>query len=491
MTLDTLHFGFLISLATLVGVLGYGWANRRRPWGIPVMAVCGTVLFWYHGDALYNDYEAYAVQFPPEAITAAWWQITSFLLFFCVLAPVLHAQVNRSLLRRPSTVASVLAGQLSLEQLQPILSPMLSGFAVIWLGITAAALVRTDFDWQGVLFPWMGHVSSAWNRPRIGGTFDFIITVVTHVNLFSLSGFGIVAAVAKSPRLRTGALVLMALSWPTVLFDRTRHTMLLLLLPGLTALVFVRLRRHRVGQAAVLVGAFAVISVWFSFVMSTRSTGSVAAAFASEGVLATAKARHEGLNMFEELCWINKFIEDGTCPPNWGRRYFAEAVNFVPRALWPSKPTIGLDYAVARGQGTAATIGSFGATISTGMIGGGVNNFGPWLGPPAAALLMAGWVSVLARLDLSGQRFGRLLLYIIGLALTFNLGRDITLLVAYPLIFGYVVIWCFERWLPRSARWVLAGRSASGGSRHSGSAAEAVVRSASAQRVGGMPGGRP
>ena len=41
------------------------------------------------------------------------------------------------------------------------------------------------------------------------------------------------------------------------------------------------------------------------------------------------------------------------------------------------------------------TIGSFGATISSGMIGGGVNNFGPWLGPPAAALLMAVWVAAL------------------------------------------------------------------------------------------------
>ena len=36
------------------------------------------------------------------------------------------------------------------------------------------------------------------------------------------------------------------------------------------------------------------------------------------------------------------------------------------------------------------------------------------------------------RFDLTGERFGRLLLYGLGLALTFNLGRDITLLVAYP-----------------------------------------------------------
>jgi hypothetical protein len=304
----------------------------------------------------------------------------------------------------------------------------------------------------------MGHLAEAWERERIGGPYDFIISVVGHVHLFALSGFGIVAALTKNPRLRAGALVLIALSWPTVLLDRTRHTMLVLVLPGLCALVFVRLRKQRVAQVGVLAGTFLVTSLWFSFVMANRSTRTIASAFASEDVVANANAKHEGLNMFEELCWINRLIDDGTCPPNWGHRYFAEMVNFIPRGLWSDKPTIGLDYAVARGQATRETIGSEGATISTGMIGGGVNNFGPWLGPPAAALLMAGWVAVLARFDLKGQQFGHLLLYAIGLTLTFNLGRDITLLVIYPLIFGFAVIWSLERWLPRSARASLVSR---------------------------------
>ncbi len=57
---------------------------------------------------------------------------------------------------------------------------------------------------------------------------------------------------------------------------------------------------------------------------------------------------------------------------------------------------------------------------------------------------------------LAGRDSGAPLLYVIGLALTFNLGRDITLLVAYPLIFGYVVVWCVERWLPKASRTMLA-----------------------------------
>jgi hypothetical protein len=62
-------------------------------------------------------------------------------------------------------------------------------------------------------------------------------------------------------------------------------------------------------------------------------------------------------------------------------------VNPIPRGLWPGKPLIGIDYAIARGQlygdqkeGEAGV----GATISTGMIGQGVVNFGPFFGVLAA-----------------------------------------------------------------------------------------------------------
>jgi hypothetical protein len=87
---------------------------------------------------------------------------------------------------------------------------------------------------------------------------------------------------------------------------------------------------------------------------------------------------------------------------NYGARYRAELVNPIPRGLWKDKPLIGLDYAVARGQRMEEGIGVT-ATISTGMIGQGVVNFGPFFGVLAAALLMAIWVAILARQDLKGE----------------------------------------------------------------------------------------
>jgi hypothetical protein len=152
--------------------------------------------------------------------------------------------------------------------------------------------------------------------------------------------------------------------------------------------------------------------------------------------------------MFEELCWINTFLTNGSWNPTWGEEYYAEIVNPIPRSWWPGKPMIGIDYAILRGQSFDAAgdvQAGVGATLSTGMIGQGVVNFGRVLGPVFVAFLMSLWVAVLARLDLDGQAVGRLPLYSLGLILTFNLGRDITLLTLYTFVFGALLVWLLEQ----------------------------------------------
>ena len=109
---------------------------------------------------------------------------------------------------------------------------------------------------------------------------------------------------------------------------------------------------------------------------------------------------------------------------------------------------IGIDYAIARGQkweGADKNNAGVGATISTGFIGQGVVNFGRFFGPIAAALIMAAWAALLARQDLQGDQTGRLLLLLVGLVLTFNLGRDITLITLYPFFFGLIMVNTWRR----------------------------------------------
>ena len=86
------------------------------------------------------------------------------------------------------------------------------------------------------------------------------------------------------------------------------------------------------------------------------------------------------------------------------------------------------------------------------MIGQGVVNFGRIGGPFAAALLMTLWVALLARQDLMGENPGRLILYGTGIMLTFNMGRDITLLVVYPFFFGLALFWVWQFHLQRLDR---------------------------------------
>jgi hypothetical protein len=202
-------------------------------------------------------------------------------------------------------------------------------------------------------------------------------------------------------------------------------------------------------KVGILAICFLVVEGWMRFVIQTRSTADVSVVFREVGLggvterVRESQAKHAGLNMFEELAWINRYIDLGTYQVNNGARYFAELVNPIPRVLWPGKPLIGIDYAIARGQawaGAKAGQAGVGATISTGMIGQGVVNFGPFFGVLAAAFLMGLWAALLARQDLKGDKTGRLLLYMLGLVLTFNLGRDITLITLYPFLFGYVML---------------------------------------------------
>jgi hypothetical protein len=121
-----------------------------------------------------------------------------------------------------------------------------------------------------------------------------------------------------------------------------------------------------------------------------------------------SEVKHAGLNMLEELAWVNSFIDKGTYVINFGSRYWAELVNPIPRGLWPGKPLIGIDCAIARGQGWEDQdegLAGVGATISTGMIGQGVVNFGPFFGVLSSALLMAFWPGGIRGGDSTGGRW--------------------------------------------------------------------------------------
>jgi hypothetical protein len=447
-TLSILPISFWVVIVLVVAGAGWAWQRRNDGTGLPTLAVLGTVTAWYVGDAFYNDYaNNHAKMFDAATLTGAWWQVALFLTAFLLAVPAAHRLMNRRFLQRQSGVMQISQRGVDDPAIQQQLKVLFRGCSTIWILLAIIALVMLGSLFPYYLFPFLGFKATPWSHGRVGAGFDALSVIAIYLQLLAASMFGVVAALATDRRVRRLALVFCLLSWPYFIFDRTRNMMLALVIPGVMSWVFLRLRGGLLKRIGVLLACFLLVNAWMKFVIANRSHTSIAAAFQHSGLdLGEQKRVHnEGLNMFEELCWVSTFIDNGAYRPNWGARYLAELVNPIPRALWHNKPMIGLDYAMARGHGQADdTQGGVNTTISTGMIGQGVVNFGRVLGPLAAAILMSLWVAWLARLDLNIQALGRLPGYCLGLILTFNLGRDITLITLYPFMFGALAVWWLD-----------------------------------------------
>jgi hypothetical protein len=448
--LHLMPLAFWIASALLLLALAIGWMNRRAGWGLPLIAVTGTVCFWYLGDALYNDYEAYFYELGPRSMERAWWQVGLFALTLLAAAGPAHRAFNKQFLNRSSSLLRFLeTGATASDSFQRGLDLTCRTFAALWAALMLFALYRTDFDFQGLFLPFFYDKAQPWARGRVGGSLDAVISLAAYLQIFLAASFGVIAALSRRSGTQSLALAICLLTLPGFIFDRVRNAMLAVLLPGFLALVFLRLRSGTPVKLFLVLLGFVAIESWFRFVIENRDRRSITAAYQllqtgeEEELQTDREKKHLGINMLEELGWTNYLIEHDRYHPNWGARYFAELVNPIPRALWKNKPLIGLDYAIARGfawEGAEASEGGVAASISTGMIGQGVVNFGPWMGPIAAALLMVGWIAVLGRLDVAGDDIARLVLYMVGMVLTFNMGRDITLLVLYPFVFGYLIL---------------------------------------------------
>jgi len=424
-----------------------------------MLAVLVTIAAWYLIDPIYNSYQGYVQAFGDAVLLTAWWEVLLFLISFSIFVPLLHHRINGNLFLQKSQIFRVIRLRIiDTDEFQDQVDNLAKKTALMWVMLMLIALFRVDFYFPGLFFPYLSPVGliDPWGRGRMGGGLDALFALATYLQIMLTAMIGVTLALGKrGPTMSTSGIIYF-LALPYFIFGRTRNTMIAVIIPCLMALVTLRIKGGVVVKILLVFIIFILFNIWFLFILQTRSQGmDISQGFKSGGLSefttknSSSSKHHEGFNMFEELGYINYFISNGTYKPNWGERYFAEVVNPIPRALWPSKPLIGIDYAIARGmaygdQGSSS--GGIAASISTGMIGQGVVNFGPMLGPVAAAFLMAFWVAVLARQDLMGKDLGYLLLYAIGLVLTFNMGRDITLLVIYPFVFGWILLtWINKR----------------------------------------------
>ena len=425
---------FCVAVGLLVWLLTEAWVKRRQyQWALPAALIYVTTIAWYFVDPFIHP-DAY--DFIPEfLINLGYLQVIIFLLGFRLLVP----RVTRYIC---SGSAQIFARQKNVP-IEALFWVLVTSWAVLFvIGFVTMTEDATVFD---ALFPLDSRAEGSkllWLRGSgaESGPFAFLISSGGYLYSLVCALLGVTVLFLRSPAARIFNVVLLALIWPYFLLGGTRSAFVAVILPLATAYMLFG-RQWMSTKLTVAGAAFLVVNSLLLVVGLYRGTGFRALlAGDSQEEFTSEDMTHNGLNMIQELCFVDVYYLSGACQLSYGKDYLAEGLNVVPRAIWSSKPYLGIEYSKWRGfAGGTAEIGVV-ATVSTGFIGGGIVNFGPYFGPLAPAFLMCVWVGLLTRWWLQRASLLRACLFLAGMGLTFNLGRDITLLVLWPIVFGYVAV---------------------------------------------------
>lgn len=417
---------YLMALAMLLLLLTECcFRFKELRWGIAGIVYL-TVGLWYFIDPIYRveDYQPYA-----DEMGTVFVQVLIFLLMFRIGVEVLAA-------RTPSRVLRAFDPRLVDKD------SLIQVVLLLWMVLFMIGMYRADFRFIDALFPtgarWSG--AQMWNRGRLGGAIDFLVSIGFYSYLMTCACFGLVSVGTKRTSLRLGMMFMMCLTWPMFALSGSRSMFLAVAMPTVLAILILK-RWSRGQQLLFVVLSLAVINVLMLISIASRGQG-VANFFASDTYGETlAETKHAGLNMPEELVYINRYQDQDLLTPEWGWEYFAQAVNFVPRFMWPGKPFPGEKFAALR---IGYYQGQVAATISNGLIGQGVQNFGKWIGPIAPAILLSLLTSLLCRLPNKGNAFLRTCVVIFLIGLIPNLGRDLSLMTLWPAIFAMAGVAFYE-----------------------------------------------
>ena len=424
---------FFIASALLTVLLAETWIKRRTiEWALQAALIYVTTFAWYFVDPFIHP-ESYDF-IPDRFISLSYLQVIIFLVGFRILVPKFVKYIASG-----SEVIFKQSRSIAPETLQGLL-------VVLWLGlfVLGYALMEEGSTLFDAFLPLDSRAEGTkllWARGAAGdaGPLGFVISAGGYIYLLVCGLFGVMIVFQRSPALKALNVGLVLLTWPYFLLCGNRSQFLAVSMPAAVAyLVFGR--QWLAMRVTVGVVAFMITQSTFLIVGAYRGVGfrNFFDVNGTTQALSEEELTHNGLNMIQELCFVNVYYLSGVSGLGYGKSYFFDVLNVVPRVIWPNKPMLGIDYAVWRGFGGASNDIGVVATISTGFIGGGILNFGPYFGPLAPAVLLSTWAGLLARWWRQRASLLRACLFLASLGLTFNLGRDITLLVLWPAIFAYL-----------------------------------------------------
>jgi oligosaccharide repeat unit polymerase len=403
---------------------------NRDSFGI-TLGVYVTVFAWYFVDPMINPEEYNYL--PSSSLSLGYGQVLLFLIGFRLVVPV----AARWILSRRSS------GVFAIQRMAP--EQILIAVGTLWLLLFALGIYRMGGDVIGAVFPVDSR--SGMTMFLVGGSAtDFLINAASYLFSAVTAFLGMLIFFQRTIFWRILAGAMFAITLPYYFLSGTRSGFVAVTLPFIITYLFYG-RHLLILKLAILAVAFFCLKEGFKFVQVFRISGfREVLAVKNPYELMDEDVQTVGLNMIGELCFVNAYLDSGETSPAYGGRYLNELLNFIPRTIWPSKPLLGIDYAIWRGFESDTNDLGVNTTVATGMIGGGVLNFGKILGPVAAGILMAVWSGLLIRWWEQRKSLLRLALFMLGAGLTFNLGRDITLLVLWPVVFAYLFVRFIEIW---------------------------------------------
>ena len=296
---------------------------KRDSFGVTVVVYI-TVFAWYFVDPFLNPEEYDYL--PPFLLGQSYGQVLLFLIGFRVVVPA----AARWILSRRST------GVFAMQRLTP--EQILMAAGTIWLLLFAIGIARMGGDVIGAVFPIDSRAGvTMWGRGAVeSSATGFLIASAGYVFNAVAAFLGVLIFFQRSPFWRVLAGAMFAITLPYFFLEGARSHFLAVLLPFILTYLFYG-RHPLVVRFAILAVAFVCLDQGFRFVTAFRATGFRELLAAKNPYeLVDEDLRQSGLNMIQELCFVNAYMDSGDFSPAYGARYLNELLNFVPRAIWPS-----------------------------------------------------------------------------------------------------------------------------------------------------------
>jgi len=281
---------------------------NRNPSGVTVM-VYVTVFAWYFVDPFINP-EQYDY-LPSSLLGESYGQVLLFLIGFRVFTPIATRWIAR---RRSSGIFDM---RLAPEQI-------LVGVATLWLILFSIGVYRLDGEVMGALFPLDGRNGpTMWGRGAVEtGASGFLISSGGYLFNAVTAFLGVLMFFQRSIAWRLLAVAMFAISLPYFFLAGARSHFLAAVVPFIITYLFYG-RHWLVIRLVILAVAFFCLNEGFKFVTAFRDTGGYREVLASENPyeLMDEDARPSGLNMIQELCFVNTYLGTGGGSPAYGARY--------------------------------------------------------------------------------------------------------------------------------------------------------------------------